>query len=115
MGRLITIFKGCKMMKDCLKELKSKEDTIDKEDFNETNSRNNGGVTDYYRLLDTVYHLEDLIADKGMPHSLGEAFCAIYRWKDKDTIERNLYKAKHNIEQMLSMLQEGKLARYKEG
>jgi len=52
----------------------------------------NGLHSSYYDVPKGTEDLIDLMAYKQMNHSVGEAFCALYRMHDKDTPERNLEK-----------------------
>ncbi len=51
-----------------------------------------GLYSSYYDIPAGAKDLVDLMDFKGMNHSVGEAFCALYRMHDKDTPERNLEK-----------------------
>jgi hypothetical protein len=52
-----------------------------------------GLYSSYYDVPAGARDLVDLMNHKGMSHSVGEAFCALYRLNDKDTPVRNLEKA----------------------
>lgn len=52
----------------------------------------NGLHSSYYNVPNGTRDLIDLMNYKGMNHSVGEAFCALYRLNDKDTPKRNLEK-----------------------
>lgn len=60
--------------------------------------RGNGLATDYYRLPDGATELRHIIKHKKMEHSIGEAFCALYRLNDNGEYIRNLKKAKFYID-----------------
>lgn len=66
--------------------------------------RGNGGKTSYYKLPENAKELGDLIYHKEMNHSIGEAFCALYRLKDNGEYTRNLRKAKYYIDLELSRM-----------
>lgn len=65
-------------------------------------TRGDGGTTSYYELPKDAKELGDLIYHKEMNHSIGEAFCALYRLKDNGEYARNLRKAKYYIDLELS-------------
>lgn len=54
--------------------------------------RGDGGFTNYYAVPEGATQLSDLIYHKNMNHSLGEAFCAIYRMNDNGEKIRNIKK-----------------------
>ncbi len=58
----------------------------------------------YYDIPNGATDMVDLMYYKGMNHSIGEAFCALYRLHDKDTEKRNLEKAKYYIDRELEIL-----------
>lgn len=60
--------------------------------------RGNGLSTNYYKLPDGATELRHLIKYKKMEHSIGEAFCALYRLNDNGEYLRNLKKAKFYID-----------------
>lgn len=86
------------------------EDTL-WEDYNSYNNNNNetirgdGGSISYYKLPDNATELGDLIWHKNMNHSIGEAFCALYRLEDNGERKRNLRKAQYYIEQELARME----------
>jgi len=51
-----------------------------------------GLYSSYYDVPSGARDLVDLMNHKNMNHSVGEAFCALYRLYDKDTPIRNLEK-----------------------
>jgi hypothetical protein len=55
-------------------------------------SDKDGLYSSYYDVPKDSRDLIDLINHKNMNHSIGEAFCALYRLNDKDTPQRNLEK-----------------------
>lgn len=93
-------------------EKKEKENTL--KWFGSTNTENvfdeiqqergDGGSTSYYKLPENAKELGDLIYHKEMNHSIGEAFCALYRLKDNGEYKRNLRKAKFYIDLELSRM-----------
>ena len=52
----------------------------------------NGLYSSYYDVPNNSEDLISLLEFKNMNHSVGEAFCALYRLNDKDTPIRNLEK-----------------------
>lgn len=54
--------------------------------------RGDGGFTDYYAVPIGAKQLSDLIYHKNMNHSIGEAFCALYRMNDNGEKVRNIKK-----------------------
>ena len=74
----------------------------DLDNFVDTNTRGDGGSTQYYKLPENAMELGDLIHHKKMNHSIGEAFCALYRLEDNGERKRNLRKVQYYIEQELS-------------
>lgn len=69
---------------------------------NKESIRGDGGSTSYYKLPDNATELGDLIWHKNMNHSIGEAFCALYRLEDNGERKRNLKKVQYYIEQELA-------------
>jgi len=63
------------------------------DDKEQKSTRGNGGSTSYYSLPENATELSDLIYHKEMNHSIGEAFCAIYRLNDNGEYVRNIKKA----------------------
>lgn len=59
----------------------------------EKQNRGDGKATSYYELPEGSTELSDLIYHKQMNHSIGEAFCAIYRLNDNGEYARNIRKA----------------------
>ncbi len=55
-------------------------------------SDRDGLYSSYYDVPKGTKDLVDLMDFKEMNHSVGEAFCALYRLHDKDTPKRNLEK-----------------------
>jgi len=55
-------------------------------------TRGNGGMVDYYKIPEEAKQLSDLIYHKNMNHSVGEAFCALYRLNDNGEKKRNIRK-----------------------
>lgn len=73
----------------------------------DTQSTNNGGSTDYYKLPKSATDLQDLIEFKNMNFAQGNIFKAIYRLNDthhSDTI-RDLNKAAWFIDREIQRLQ----------
>lgn len=70
----------------------------------EETNRGDGGSTSYYILPANAQELGDLIHYKSMSHSIGEAFCALYRLNDNGERKRNLRKAQYYIEQELQRM-----------
>lgn len=64
----------------------------------EISKRGDGMRTSYYDIPNNATQLRHLISYKRMSHSIGEAFCALYRLKDNGEYKRNLLKAKFYIE-----------------
>ena len=54
--------------------------------------RGDGGFTNYYAVPEGATQLSDLIYYKNMNHSIGEAFCALYRMNDNGEKIRNIKK-----------------------
>jgi len=71
-------------------------------------ARGNGGATSYYELPENATELKHLIKHKKMEHSIGEAFCALYRLNDNGEYERNLRKALYYIKSELDWIEENK-------
>jgi hypothetical protein len=72
-------------------------------DYTQNDSvRGDGGSTSYYKLPENATELGDLIWHKNMNHSIGEAFCALYRLEDNGERKRNLKKVQYYIEQELA-------------
>jgi len=61
-------------------------------DQEQTSTRGNGGMVDYYKIPEETKQLSDLIYHKNMNHSVGEAFCALYRLNDNGEKKRNIRK-----------------------
>lgn len=61
-------------------------------DSKEESVRGDGGLVDYYKLPENATQLSHLIYHKKMNHSIGEAFCALYRLNDNGERERNIRK-----------------------
>ncbi|MCH9712796.1 MAG: hypothetical protein K0U20_09250 [Proteobacteria bacterium] len=59
----------------------------------EESVRGDGSTANYYELPEGATQLRDIIKHKKMSHSIGEAFCALYRLNDNGERERNLRKA----------------------
>lgn len=55
-------------------------------------SDKDGLYSSYYDLPKGSKDIVDLMNYKGMNHSVGEAFCALYRMYQKDTPRRNIEK-----------------------
>jgi hypothetical protein len=68
---------------------------------NSKTTRGDGGSTNYYKLPPNATELRHLIRYKNMGHSIGEAFCALYRLNDNGEYERNLKKALFYIQSEL--------------
>ncbi len=64
-----------------------------------------GFHSSYYDIPKEATDIVDLINHKNMNHSVGEAFCALYRLYDKDTPIRNLEKVIYYIEREKTRLQ----------
>jgi hypothetical protein len=58
----------------------------------------------YYDIPDGAKDLVDLMNHKNMNHSIGEAFCALYRLNDKDTPKRNLEKVVYYAQRELERI-----------
>jgi len=88
--------------------IKQNDDMIDAFSFAMMNNklttlnRGDGGSTSYYKLPENANELGELIYHKKMNHSIGEAFCALYRLEDNGERKRNLKKAQYYIEQELA-------------
>lgn len=68
--------------------------------------RGNGGSTSYYKLPKNATELKHLIKHKKMEHSIGEAFCALYRLNDNGEYKRNLQKVLYYIQSELDWIKE---------
>ena len=64
-----------------------------------------GLYSSYYDIPVGANDIADLIEHKKMSHSVGEAFCALYRLNDKDTPKRNLEKVIYYANRALDALQ----------
>ena len=75
-----------------------------------------GKYSSYYDVPSGAKDLIDLMNHKNMNHSIGEAFCALYRLNDKDTPIRNLEKVVYYAKRELKRLKkEAKNDEYCEG
>ena len=74
------------------------------------NKDKDGLHSSYYDLPKKARDIISLMEHKNMNHSVGEAFCALYRLEDKDTPVRNLEKVIFYAERELERLKskEGK-------
>ncbi len=74
------------------------------------NTDKDGLYSSYYDLPEGAIDLISLMDFKNMNHSIGEAFCALYRLNNKDTPLRNLEKvifyASREIEKIKKYQQE---------
>jgi len=64
-----------------------------------------GLYSSYYDIPENAKDLIDLMNFKNMNHSIGEAFCALYRLNDKDTPKRNLEKVLYYITRELERIE----------
>ena len=75
-------------------------------------SDKNGLHSSYYDVPKKAKDVVDLMNHKSMNHSVGEAFCALYRLHDKDTPKRNLekvvYYAKRELKRLAKVEKAGK-------
>jgi len=67
-----------------------------------------GLYSSYYDIPEGAKDLIDLMNYKKMSHSVGEAFCALYRLNDKDTQIRNLEKVVYYASRELKRLRKEK-------
>ena len=67
-----------------------------------------GLYSSYYDVPSDAKDLVDLMNFKNMNHSIGEAFCALYRLNDKDTPIRNLEKVVYYATRELDRLKKEK-------
>ena len=68
-------------------------------------SDKDGKYSSYYDVPKKAKDVVDLMNHKAMNHSIGEAFCALYRLHDKDTPKRNLEKVVYYAERELKRLE----------
>ena len=68
-------------------------------------SDKDGLYSSYYDIPENAKDLIDLMNFKNMNHSIGEAFCALYRLNDKDTPKRNLEKVLYYITRELERIE----------
>ena len=62
-------------------------------------------MVSYYAIPEGASELSDLIKHKKMEHSIGEAFCALYRLNDTGDVLRNLRKAQLYIQKEIDFVQ----------
>jgi len=67
-----------------------------------------GLYSSYYDIPSDAKDILDLMNHKNMNHSVGEAFCALYRLHDKDTPERNLEKVIYYATRELERIRKGR-------
>jgi hypothetical protein len=72
-----------------------------------TDQDKNGLYSSYYDVPEGARDLIDLMNHKNMNHSIGEAFCALYRLHDKDTPKRNLEKVIYYAKRELERIEKG--------
>ncbi len=70
-------------------------------------SDKDGMHSSYYDIPAEAKDVIDLMNYKDMNHSVGEAFCALYRMHDKDTPERNLEKVIFYASRELKKIRKG--------
>lgn len=75
------------------------------EEVTDSEPVSDGETANYYAIPEDATELKHLISHKKMNHSIGEAFCALYRLHDKADVEYNLKKVKSYIDFELEQLQ----------
>jgi hypothetical protein len=73
--------------------------------MDKTTSDKDGRYSSYYDVPEGAKDLVDLMNHKNMNHSIGEAFCALYRLNDKDTPKRNLEKVVYYAQRELDRIE----------